>query len=715
MNDECLSGHVESIIFSSEETGFAVATLKVAAQGELFTIIGTLPALQPGEMITCIGTWKRHPKFGQQFAVTSYETKIPSTLRGIQKYLESGLIRGIGPVYAERIVMQFGKETLEIIDQFPMRLKEVEGIGPKRVDSIIESWGAQKAIRSVMIFLQTYGIRPSLAHKVYKVYGEKSLSILKENPYLLAKTLFGVGFKSADEIANKVGIPKTSELRLAAGVEHVLSELASEGHTCCSQQTLLAKSEALLGYPAEIGLNALHLKGDLILAPIGEEIFSWLKGLYFAEVGIAREISRLLSGKGTLRAVDIAKALDWVEKQIHLTLAPEQKEAICLALKEKVLIITGGPGTGKSTITRAILAITEKLTTEIFLAAPTGRAAKRMSEITRRKAQTIHSLLEVDFVHGGFKRGKEHPITADLIIVDEASMIDTSLMHNLLQALPSSARLIFLGDIDQLPSVGPGTVLRDLIGSGKVPTITLKRIFRQARGSKIVTNAHRINAGFFPDLESEQEDDFSFIEKEDPQEIATLIVQLVSKDLPKMHGFDPFEGIQVLSPMKRGILGTENLNALLQTAINPSEQSLMKMGKHFHVHDKVMQIRNDYQKLVFNGDIGYIRKIHLEEQVMVIAFDGREIEYAFADLDDIMLAYAVSVHKYQGSECPCIVLPIHTQHFKLLERNLLYTGITRGKKRVVLIGTKKALALAINNTSSPKRITALPYLLGKIA
>jgi len=714
MSDECLTGSVENIVYCNDENGYSIARLQVASLDDLITIVGTMPTLAEGELITCRGNWSRHPKFGQQFQVDNYETERPSDLRGIQKYLESGLIRGIGEVYAERIVQAFGTRTLEVIEDTPYRLREVEGIGAKRLESIIESWNAQREIREVMIFLQTYGIRPSIAHKTYKVYGDGTLTILKENPYLLARTVFGVGFKRADEIAEKIGIAKDSQLRLEAGVKHVLDESASDGHVCVSKETLLEHSSGLLEHNTEAALDGLVAKGAVVVSDLGEGPLVWLQPYYRAELGIAREMYRLKNATAAIRPVNQEKAIEWVEEQTSLKLADEQKKAIELALEEKVLIITGGPGTGKSTITRAILKIIEKLTASIHLAAPTGRAAKRMSEITRHSAQTIHALLEVDFTKGGFKKNKEAQLTTDLLIVDEASMIDTALMHHLLLALPSTARLILLGDIDQLPSVGPGNVLRDLIESETVPTIRLKRIFRQSRGSKIITSAHSVNAGFIPKLERKDGDDFFFIEKEDPEEIATTILDLVRNRLPKSYNFDPFTDIQVLCPMKKGTIGTENLCSAIQEAINPSDSPLSRMGQTFHLGDKVMQIRNNYDKKVFNGDMGRISAIHPDEKLLEVTFYGRRIDYSFSDLDEITVAYAVSVHKYQGSECPCIILPVHTQHFKLLQRNLLYTGITRGRKLVILIGTKKALALAIKTAGVAARTTGLQLMIKKV-
>lgn len=699
-------GYIESIIFSNSEQGFTVARLKEPKKQDLTTIVGCLPALQPGETIRCKGSWKRHSKFGQQFEIVSFDLQAPSDVIGIQKYLESGMIKGIGPAYAERIVKKFGASTLQIIEESPKRLNEVEGLGEKRIENILVCWGQQKTIRNVMIFLRGHGVSPAYAHKIFKAYGEQSIDKVMQNPYALAKEIHGIGFKSADSIAKGVGVPQNAPQRIDAGIEHVLWELSGEGHVCMPESELVPAAGAILEVdPALITerLTTLVKNGYIIQ----ENSHLWVKPLYLAEIGIAREIARLSQTPSPLRSVDLPKAIEWVQTQLRIDLAPEQREAVCSGLKEKLMIITGGPGTGKSTITKAILTITSKLTSRILLAAPTGRAAKRLAEITRHRASTIHSLLEMDFTQGGFKRGKDNQLECDLLIVDEASMIDTFLMHNLLKAVPSNARVILVGDVDQLPSVGPGNVLKDLIRSAFIPLIELKQIFRQAAGSTIVTNAHKINQGVFPEIYPKPNSDFLFFDIEEPEKILEEIVELVSTRLPRSHRFHRFDEIQVLAPMKKGVIGTENLNMVLQQALNPSPSPLIRMGKSFHVGDKVMQMRNNYQKEVYNGDIGRISAIDMTEQQVKVIFDEKSVMYEFSELDEIVLAYAASIHKYQGSECPCIVMPIHTCHFKLLNRNLLYTGITRGKRLVVLVGTKKALAIAVNNEEVKKRYTGL--------
>lgn len=703
---EEIFGFIENIVFAEGEKGFTVARLKEPKKKELTCIVGIMPSVQPGETIRCRGQWKIHPEYGQQFEVKSFELQAPSDLVGIQKYLESGMIKGIGPVYAERIVKCFGLSTLDVIDKSPDRLFEVPGLGAKRVEKIKSCWQEQHSIREVMIFLRGHGVSPSYAQKIFRNYGDKSIEKVRSNPFLLAKEIHGIGFKTADLIAQGLGIPLDSSARIDAGIEHTLWELSNEGHVCYPIQELIPEVEAILQVPKEgieARIQALVERQDLVR----EHDKVWVRPLYLTEIGIARELARLIQSPCRIRAVQIEKALEWVQKQLQLELAPEQKLAVGQGVKEKLLVVTGGPGTGKSTITKAILAITEKISSHILLAAPTGRAAKRMSEITGKKASTIHSLLEIDFKTGKFKRNRANPLVCDLIMIDEASMIDTQLMNHLLKAIPDEARVIFIGDVDQLPSVGPGNVLKDFILSERLPIIRLQKIFRQAAGSMIVTNAHRINQGEFPDISYNPRGDFQFLEAEEPEEISKIILDLIAQRLPKSHRFHRFDDIQVLSPMKRGVIGTENLNALLQQQLNPSPTPLYRFGRCFHIGDKVMQIRNNYEKEVYNGDVGKIIEMDLTEQTMKVSFEGKVVSYEFLEIDELILAYAVSIHKYQGSECPCVIIPIHTSHFKLLFRNLLYTGLTRGKKRVIFVGTKKALAIAIRNEEVLKRHTGL--------
>lgn len=703
---EEIYGYIESIVFTESEKGFTVARLKEPKKKDLTCIVGIMPSVQPGETMRCQGAWKIHPEYGQQFEVKAFELEVPTDLLGIQKYLESGMIKGIGTVYAERIVKTFGLDTLEVIDTAPDRLLEVSGIGGKRVEKIKECWGEQKSIRDVMIFLRGHGVSPAFAQKIFKTYGDRSIDKVRSNPFLLAKEIRGIGFKTADAIAQGLGFSPDSPARIDAGIEHTLWELSNEGHVCYPMGDLIPEVEEILQVPKEVveqRVQTLVERQDLVK----ENDHVWVKPLYLTEIGIARELARLKSGVCRIRSVAVEKALEWVQQKLSIELAPEQAVAVGQGVQEKLLIVTGGPGTGKSTITKAILAITEKITTRIILAAPTGRAAKRMSEITGKKASTIHSLLAIDFKTGKFKHNKDNPLECDLLIVDESSMIDTQLMNHLLKAVPTEARVIFIGDIDQLPSVGPGNVLKDIIQSERVAVTQLKKIFRQAAGSLIVTNAHRINEGEFPDLSYNPKGDFQFIEAEAPEEVVKIILDLVANKLPKFHRFHRFDDIQVLSPMKRGLIGSENLNTVLQKELNPSPSPLMRMGRCFHVGDKVMQIRNNYEKEVYNGDVGKIMEVDLTEQTLKVVFDGKFVQYDFIEMDELVLAYAVSIHKYQGSECPCVIIPVHTSHFKMLFRNLLYTGLTRGKKRVVFVGTKKALAIAVHNEEVLKRHTGL--------
>lgn len=711
---EEVAGYIERITFHNSETGYTVAQLKTGRQNELLCIVGTMPGIRPGETVRCEGERKHHLIHGKQFEVERFKVEAPADEIGIRKYLGSGLIKGIGPKYADKIVDRFGTGTLSLIEDAPERLHEIPGLGKKRIEQIKSCWIEQKSIREVMVFLQSFGVSPAFAQKIFKKYASKSVATVKENPYLLATDLFGIGFKTADTLAQKMGISPDSPQRLDAGVEYLLAQMAGEGHVCFPVDELKIKAKEMFeASPEQIEerLTALAEEERVELRDVIREgnkrRFAWLMPLYMAEIGIVRELRRLKRGESLLRSIDTEKALIWVQDRLKIELATEQKKAVADALSGKLLIITGGPGTGKSTITNAILTLSGKLTSKIFLAAPTGRAAKRMSEITLRKAKTIHGLLEFNFKGGGFKFNRENPLDCDLLIVDEASMIDTYLMYSLLKALPDHARVIFVGDVNQLPSVGPGNVLKDMISSLCIPVTVLNEIFRQAAGSHIVTNAHLVNKGLFPKIDNDPESDFFFIESIESQDVLNTIVKLISQRLPHRYGFNPTEDIQVLAPMKKGMIGTENLNQTLQEILNPHESGIFGNGQRFRAKDKVMQIRNNYKKEVFNGDIGYILHIDGEERQLTVKFDEREIVYEFGEIDELVLAYAISIHKFQGSECPCVVIPVHTSHYMMLHRNLLYTGITRGKKLVVLVGTKKALAMAVKKNDALHRYTSL--------
>lgn len=707
-------GHIERITFQNPENGYTIARLQEKGKPDLTTIVGTLPTVQVGETVRCKGTWKNDRQYGFQFLVTSYEVERPSSEEGLKKYLSSGLIKGIGPVFAERIVDYLGAKTLEVIDENPDALLEIEGIGGVRLTRIKQHWDEQKAVRELMIFLQGYEISPTYALKVYKTYGEESMRIISENPYQLARDIWGIGFKTADQTARKMGMAPDANERIDAGISYVLYELSNDGHTCFPVEDFLEKARELLEVEANlvaVRLDEIVKREEVFIGPLlwegAVKAFIWLQLFKVTEAGIARELARMAMTGAAFDVPDAAQAIGWAQQTLGLVLAPAQRDAVATALTRKIQIITGGPGTGKSTITKVILFLAHQHTRKILLAAPTGRAAKRMAEITKMDASTIHSLLEFDFSINGFRRNRDNPLDCDLLIVDEASMIDTVLMYNLLKALPDAARLILVGDVDQLPSVGAGAVLQDMITAGTIPVSRLTDIYRQGEGSLIVTNAHRINAGEWPDTRNRKDGDFFFIEEEDVVKIAETIQELTHTRLPKAYRFAPIDDIQVLCPMNRGDIGARRMNELLQRRLNPSNQPLVKLGRVFHLHDKVMQIRNNYDKNVFNGDIGRIRRIDAVEHEVVIAFDHRDVVYDYSDLDQVVLAYAVTVHKYQGSECPCVILPLHTTHFPMLYRNLLYTGITRGKKMVILIGSKKALGMAIRNDRPVKRFTGL--------
>lgn len=712
---EEIAGMIDSILYSNQDTGFTVAKLLQPNQKETHCIVGCLPGVQSGETIICKGSWKRHPQYGRQFDIQSFEIRRPTDLKGIEKYLASGLIRGVGPVYAKKIVQHFGINTLEILDQSPYSLLDIPGIGEKRIEKISQHWKEQTEIRDVMIFLRSHDVKPSLARKIFKKYGKKSIQILENNPYQIAKEISGIGFKSVDQIAHNLGIPSDSSFRIDSAISHTLKEINLQGHVCYPKNLLLTAVEKLTSVclaKIEERLSNL-IEQKLMVAETIENPLIWSRPFYILEQGIVKELFRIKGGISNLRAIDMEKALFWIQKKQGIQFAEAQKEAIRTSFSEKIHIITGGPGTGKSTITRAILTIAEKLTTKIILAAPTGRAAKRLTEITRKKAFTIHSLLEFDFVHSGFKKNHNNPILCDLIIIDESSMIDTSLLYYLLRALPDSTKIIFIGDVDQLPSVGPGKILKDIIECKQFCITKLTAIFRQSENSRIVTNAHSIKEGIFPDLSWKEHSDFCFYPVDKPEHILGEVIYQITEFLPNKFSLDPKRDIQLLSPMKKGLLGVENFNYLLQQKLNPSSSPLQIMGRSFHQGDKVMQIRNNYNKKVYNGDIGTIQTIDCEEQILSVQFDMLCVSYDFSELDEIYLAYAVSVHKYQGSECPCVIIPIHMSHYMLLFKNLIYTAITRGKRYVIIIGSKRALAVAIKKNDSMTRYTGLKKFLQK--
>ena len=715
--EETLTGTIEHIVFASEETHFTVAYLR-DTKDKKTCIVGKLPNVSLGENVTCTGSWKDHKEYGAQFTITSFTTSYPAEKEGIELFLASGFIKGIGKTHAKTIVDAFGDDTLTILETSPHRLLQLKGIGKKRVDEIRKSFLEKKHIKDVMLFLRGHKVSEGLAHKIFKQYGNETITILKENPYAVISDLTGVGFLTADKLASNLGMEKSSPMRIDAAVIYHLDKLSEEGHCCYLEDEFLDKISEALGVEKTLCHRAVtrleeskKIKRELIPSLDQEVPFLWLAKLFYAELGITKELERIKNADCSIRSVQVDKALEWVEDLHHIKLAKEQKSAISFALEDKIHIITGGPGTGKSTITKTILSIHEKLSDKILLAAPTGRAAKRLSEITRKHAKTIHSLLEIDFTTKGFKKGRDNPLDCDLIIIDEASMIDTYLMFSLLKAVPDKARIILIGDVDQLPSVGPGSVLKDMIESAVLPLTRLYQIFRQAKKSLITRNAHAVNSGMMPLLETTAEDDFWYIEKDDPEEMIEEILSLIQITLPKQFGFHPKEDIQVLSPMRRGKAGIEYLNTILQSKLNNSDISLQRGDTIYKIGDKVIQLRNNYQKMVFNGDIGYIVDIDKSSKEILINFDYKEVEYTFEELNEVTLAYAVSIHKYQGSESPCIILPLHTSHYVLLQRNLLYTAITRAKKLLILVSSKKAIALAVHNNLTKKRLSGLNHFL----
>ena len=710
-----LSGQIERVTYTNSENGYTIAKVKVYGRRDLVTVVGNIVDPTPGAILKMSGEWSTHPRYGEQFKVVFYETAVPATVHGIEKYLGSGLIKGIGPVMAKRIVKLFGEKTLDVIEHEAGRLVEVPGIGKQRVEMIQRAWEEQKDIRDVMLFLQSQGVSSGYASKIYKAYGKDSIKIVKENPYRLAYDIYGIGFLTADKIAEKLGFEQDSPLRAEAGLLYALHELSDEGHVYYPTDKLLDVASDLLKIEGDAVLRSAldrlrdekRIVSELIRIDGVDVPVTYLAGYHLAEVQAASRLRALSRATAALRSVKVDAAIRWAEERSGLKLAERQREAVAAALTGKVMVITGGPGTGKTTILKAILSIYGAITPRILLAAPTGRAAKRMSEATCREAKTIHRLLVFDVRRGAFKKNEDDPLDCDLLVLDEVSMVDLLLFHHLLKAVPKHSKLILVGDTDQLPSVGAGRVLQDIIESGAVPVVRLNEIFRQARQSAIITNAHRIIQGQTLHFENDAGEDMFFIEKDTPEDMLETVIGLVKSRLPRRFGLDPFTDIQVLAPMNRGNVGTAKLNEALQTALNPNGLQVSRGSRVFRVGDKVMQIRNDYDREVFNGDIGVITGIDAENQEVTVEIDGVGVSYDFADLDELVLAYAVSIHKSQGAEYPAVIIPLSTQHYVMLQRNLLYTGVTRGKRLVVLVGTKKALNIAIKNNKIMQRYSGL--------
>ena len=710
---QTMEGTVERITFYNEENGYTVARFQPRGKRYLVTVVGNLMGVHVGESLRLHGRWTVHPQYGKQFEIESYTVQMPATIEGIRKYLGSGLIKGIGPVTAERIVKHFGLETLDVIEKEPERLIEVPGVGKKRVAMIQRAWEEQKAIKEIMLFLQAHGVSTGLAVKIYKTYGDASISVVKHEPYRLARDVYGIGFLTADKIARAVGIAHDAPQRIAAGVEHVLSTFSDDGHVFARRPELVRKAAEILEVDpdrVEWAIEELAAEGQLYV----EDEAVYLRPFYYAELGVANRLRTMLnverSRLAAFRDVDWGRAFAYLQQRLPFPLTPRQQEAVRTALTHKVAVLTGGPGTGKTMTVRAIIQLLRAKGKRFLLAAPTGRAAKRLSEATGAPARTLHRLLEFA-PHQGFKflRDRDNPLDADMIIVDEASMIDLLLMNALLKALDVTSHLLLVGDVDQLPSVGAGNVLRDLIASGVVPTVALDTIFRQSQDSFIIVNAHRINRGEFP-IFSRNARDFFLFPAAEPERAAQWVLELVTQRIPRKFGYDPMEDIQVLSPMYRGAAGVAMLNERLQQALNPPHPGKpeVRLGSRvFRVGDRVMQIRNNYDKDVFNGDLGRVTRIDREEQVLTIRFDERLVDYDFSQLDEVVHAYAISVHKSQGAEYPAVVVPLLTQHYMMLQRNLLYTAVTRARELVVLVGTKRAIAIAVRNDKIAARNSRL--------
>jgi exodeoxyribonuclease V alpha subunit len=729
---EVLAGSIERVTFHNADNGFCVLRIKARGHRDLVTVVGHAAEISAGEWVTVSGLWVNSREHGQQFKASFLRASAPTTAEGIEKYLGSGMIRGIGPIYASKLVATFGDQVFEVIEQAPERLREVPGIGQVRAGRIAQAWADQKVVREIMVFLHSHGVGTARAVRIFKTYGNDAVQVMAENPYRLARDIRGIGFRTADAIAAKLGIEPEAMIRLRAGVNYALLEASGDGHCGLPSAELLKLAGELLAVerpsgpldetgassrvPLEAGLiqSALDLElaeGSVTADVLDAEPAIFLSNLHRDERRIAAALQALAANRPPWGAIDSAKAIPWVEQRLALELAASQKAAVGQALAAKVLVITGGPGVGKTTLINAILRILAAKKLRILLCAPTGRAAKRMGETTGLEAKTIHRLLEFDPAAFGFKRSAELPLVCDLLVVDETSMVDVPLMASLLDALPPEAALLLVGDVDQLPSVGPGQVLADLIHSGALPVARLTEVFRQAASSRIITTAHAINAGTIPDLRpppAGASTDFYFLPAETPEQAVALILKVVGERIPARFGLDPIAQVQVLCPMARGGCGSRSLNIELQNLLNPDPtEQVERFGWRFAPADKVMQVANDYEKEVFNGDVGTVETIDADASELTVRFDGREVTYGWGELDNLVPAYACTIHKSQGSEYPAVVIPLLTQHYAMLQRNLVYTGITRGKQLVVLVGQKKALAMAVKNHLGRRRYTKL--------
>ena len=710
--NEIVSGVIERVTFHNPENGFAVLKVHVRGKIGLVTVIGNLPSVNAGEFLEGEGVWIQDRDHGPQFKAAALRCSPPHSLAGIEKYLGSGLIKGIGPSYAQKIVTVFGLKTLQIIDESPSFLKQIKGLGPKRIELIRQSWKENKTIRDIMVFLQSYGIGTARAFRIFKTYGQDAVTLIRENPYRLAKDIRGVGFQTADELAQKIGINPHGLERARAAIYYSLERLANEGHVGVPEEELIDHAIQLTTIPIAIIQEALASEvesGVVIIDSVYGSKWAFAKALYTAEKSLAANLLKLATGAHPLQSKNCDSEIKNILAKSGLELDEQQLQAVQMASAKKILILTGGPGVGKTTIIRLILDLFEKFGKTCILCAPTGRAARRIAESTGREAKTIHRTLEFDASIGGFRRDPSQPLEANLVVVDETSMVDTVLMHHLVRAVPAHACLLLVGDVDQLPSVGPGRILSDMIDSRMFSTVRLTKIFRQAGRSFIVRAAHSVLHGEFPDSAPNAEGDFFFIESEAPLQVAEKVLAMVHDRIPKKFNFDPMKDIQVLTPMNRTELGAGEFNRKMQDLLNPlaGRIEIERFGTKFRNCDKVIQMQNNYQKEVFNGDVGFIKEINESEKELTVDFEGRLVVYDFGELDEISLAYALTIHKSQGSEYPAVVLPIHTQHYMMLQRNLLYTGITRGKKLVIVVGTKKALEIAISRQDHRKRHTAL--------
>jgi exodeoxyribonuclease V alpha subunit len=716
-----LQGRIEKVLFSNADNGYAVLVLLCGNTPEPLSItaVGTILSPKVGETLIMYGTWIEHQRFGRQFQIKRHETVIPTSVEGLERYLGSGLIKGLGPDLAGRIIKKFGHNTIEILDSDPDQLLKVHGIGKSKLAGIKDSWSQQHGIRNLMLFLQEHDIGPGVAARIYRRFGANSLTAVRENPYCLATEVSGIGFITADQVAMKLGFSRSSPKRMEAGLLYVLQEFSGEGHVYAPRDMLLQKAADILeAKTAELtsAINALALRSEIVIEPLGVRLTDsdssecvYPAMLHSCEQQIAKRLCELQKAAPARQHKNITSLLRAVERTLSFKLSKQQAQAVLRVFETRVQVITGGPGTGKTTIVQAVLQLALHEHLSVMLAAPTGRAAKRMTEATGHEAKTLHRLLKYDFQSGTFEHHAGNPLDCSMLIVDEASMIDTYLMYQLLCALKPGCALVLVGDVHQLPSVGPGNILADIINSSVVPVAELTEIFRQAQQSRIVMNAHRINngCGLLAAEDTDKLTDFYFIEKDDPDDALKMIIEVTSRRIPARFKLNPVHDVQIITPMHKGLVGTENLNRELQQILNPGYVILERGNRCFRAGDKVMQVKNNYDLDVFNGDIGSIMSASSEKKTAVVMFDDRAVSYTFNDLDDLVPAYAISVHKSQGSEFPAVVMPLLTQHYIMLQRNLLYTAITRGKRLVVIVGSRKALALAIANDRPRLRYTGL--------